>query len=187
MTEQDAAQPLEGESALSAHADLVAARWQTGVGLAIALVAVLLAWGTWQIPSQAHAMDGGARLVPGLCAGALLMCGLWLVWEARHGGWRHAPAFSSDAKIQVTPWVWVSAGILLSGLLMARSGFVVAATLCYVLALQGLRLAAQPHLRVSVQRWAGDLATGALIACLVYALFTQVFGIDLPAGWLAWN
>ena len=42
------------------------------------LVAVLLAWGTWQIPAQAHAMDGGARLVPGLCAGALLLCGLWL-------------------------------------------------------------------------------------------------------------
>ncbi|MNT92241.1 Tripartite tricarboxylate transporter TctB family protein [compost metagenome] len=76
---------------------------------------------------------------------------------------------------------------MLSGLLMAHSGFVLAAALCYVLALQGLRLAAQPDLRVSGKRLASDVAVGVLIAGVVYGLFTQVLGIDLPAGWLAWN
>lgn len=186
MTEQDAAlsaPSLEGTDS----APLPSTAWQTGVGVCVALAALWLAWGTWHIPAQAMSQDGGARLVPGLCAAVLLLCGLWLVWEARHGGWRNAATLSGHAVLQVTPWVWVSAGILLSGLLMAHSGFVVAATLCYVMALHGLRVAADPSARPHAHRMACDVAIGALIAAVVFALFTRVLGIALPSGWLIWN
>lgn len=183
MSENVAAQPLQEEGRPAQPS----VGWQVAVGWFIVLAAMLLAWATWHIPSQMYVLDGGARLVPGLCATALLLCGLWLVWEARHGGWRNAAALNGYSGMKVTPCVWVSAGILLSGLLMAHSGFVLAAALCYVLALQGLRLAAQPDLRVSGKRLASDVAVGVLIAGVVYGLFTQVLGIDLPAGWLAWN
>lgn len=186
MTKPDAA--LSAPPPEAQHsAPLPSTAWQTGVGVSIALAAVWLAWGTWQIPYPASSPDTGARWVPGLCAAALLLCGLWLVWEARHGGWRNAAVFSGHAAVQVAPWVWVSAGILLSGLLMAHSGFVVAATLCYVLALHGLRVAAEPALRLQARRLVCDVAIGGLIAAVVFALFTRVFGIALPAGWLTWS
>lgn len=160
--------------------------WQTGVGLAIVLAALVLALGAWQVPVPTPVEDGGARLVPGLCAAVLCVCGGWLVWEARHGGWRNASALSGGLHLQVTPWVWVSAGLLLSALLIRHSGFVLAGALCYVLALQGLRLAAQPDGRLHGARLAADVLIGLVLAVLVYLLFTRVLGIALPAGWLAW-
>lgn len=160
---------------------------QTCVGLAIACTALWLAWGTWQIPGPAQGGDSGARWLPGLCAAVLLLCGLWLVWEARHGGWRNAAALSGHASMQITPWVWVSAGLLLAALLIARSGFVLAAALCYVLALQGLRVAAEPGLRLRARRLVSDAAVGVVMAGVVFVLFTRVLGIPLPAGWLAWS
>lgn len=161
---------------------------QSAVGLALAAAALWLAWGTWQIPaSTADAIDGGARLVPALCAVALLWCGLWLVWEARHGGWRNLAVRSGHGQARITPGVWVSAGILLGGLLMAQGGFVLAAALCYGLALQGLRQAAAPGQRLQLRQLAVDAVVGLLLAGVVYLLFTQLLGIALPAGWLAWN
>lgn len=187
MTEQDAAAPaqtLQGEPGPVAPPPAVA--WQIAVGVVIAVAAALLAWATWQLPAQPMQLDGGARLVPGLCAGVLCLCGGWLVWEALHGGWRHLPASTSAAHLQITPWVWVTAGLLLCALLMRQSGFVCAAALCYVLALQGLRAADQPGLGVRGARLVTDGVVGLLLAAVVYALFTKVLGISLPAGWLPW-
>lgn len=188
MPAPDAATPAPPPPA--AHAKAArwpSTAWQTGVGVAIALAALWLAWGTWQIPAPVVPDAAGTRWLPGLCAGALLVCGLCLVWEARHGGWRHAAPLSGQTDWQVMPWVWVSAGILLSALLLAHSGFIVAAALCYVLALQGLRRAADPALRLQARRLACDSLVGLGIAGAVYVLFTQVLGIALPAGWLAWR
>lgn len=186
MKEQDAAAPaqaLQAEGAVPPPPPLSAG--QMAVGVVIALVALVLAWATWRLPAQPMAMDGGARLVPSLCAGVLLLCGLWLVWEAQHGGWRHVPA-AEAAHVQITPWVWVTAGMLLCAGLIRHSGFVVAAALCYVLALQGLRAAEQQGQGVRCSRWVVDAVVGLLLAVVVYVLFTKVLGIDLPAGWLPW-
>lgn len=188
MKQQDATPSAQGPEQPPALTPATSStRGQTRAGVAIALAALGLAWGAWPLPGPMQAEDGGAGLLPALCAAALLLCGLWLVWEARHGGWRHLGARSGAATVNVTACAWVSAGMLLSGLLMPHSGFVLAASLCYVLALQGLRVAAQPALRGRVQRWAVDAVVGAMIAGVVYALFTRVLGIALPAGWLAWS
>lgn len=187
MTEKDAAPsaPLAKAQEDTATA-LTANVWQTAAGLAIACAAVWLAWGTWRIPVAPDGTDAGTRWLPGMCAGALLLCGGWLVWEARHGGWRN-PAALSGRRLQVTPGIWVSAGILLGGGLIARSGFVLAATLCYLLALQGLRAAAHPGQLFQVRRLGSDALTGAVIAVSVFVLFTRVLGVALPAGWLTWS
>lgn len=188
MTEQEtsrSAQQVQAEEERMAQRPSRA--WQTCVGVAIVLAAVCLAWGTWQIPAQIGAEDGGARLMPGLCAAVLLLCGVWLLWEARHGGWRNAAALSGHAGLQVMPWVWVSAGLLLSTLLLRHSGFVLAAALCYALAVQGLRLAAQPQWRIEGKRLAVDVCVGLVLAAVVYAVFTEVWGVALPAGWLSWT
>lgn len=187
MTEKDAAMPAQTSPGDAMDTpDRHSATWQTGVGAAVALAALWLAWGAWQIPAQPMLEDGGARLVPGLCAAVLLLCGGWLTWEARHGGWRHLSADHGTAAARLTPWVWVSAGLLLSALLIRQAGFVVAAALCYVLALQGLRAAAQPGVRVQAKRLLVDGVTGLLLALVVYLLYTRVLQIGLPAGWLTW-
>lgn len=187
MTEQDAARSAQTLPAAGERGGGSPSRaWQTGVGGGIALVALALAWATWRLPAQQALADGGARLVPGVCASVLLLCGLWLVWEAHHGGWRNLPAGVEPAAVQITPWVWVMAGLLLSALLIRYSGFVVAAALCYVLAVQGLRQAAQPGLRLCGKRLGVDVLTGVAVAAVVYGLFARVLGIALPAGWLPW-
>ncbi|WP_284337133.1 tripartite tricarboxylate transporter TctB family protein [Comamonas sp. NoAH] len=188
MTKQDSAVPvqaLEEDGRLPETSPGKA--WQTGVGVVVALVALVLAWGTWLLPAQEQLIDGGARLLPGLCAGVLFLCGLWLVWEARHGGWRNSETLLGLVGVQIMPWVWVSAGLLLSALLVRFSGFIVAAALCYVFALQGLRLAAQPHCQVCGKRLLSDIAIGLLIAAAVYGVFTRILGIALPSGWSIWK
>lgn len=188
MTEQDAAPSAQDMQADALHmAPRPSQAWQTGVGVAIALAALCLAWGIWHIPPQAGAEDGGARLMPSLCAAVLLLCGVWLVWEARHGGWRNAAALTGYAGLQWTPWVWVSAAWLLSALLVREAGFVVTAALCYMLAVQGLRRAAQPQARIEGKRLAVDGCVGVVLALVVFVLFTQVLGIALPTGWLSWK
>ena len=76
MKEQDAAAPAQALQAEATVPPPVSAG-QMAVGIVIALVALVLAWATWRLPVQPTAMDGGARLVPSLCAGVLLLCGLW--------------------------------------------------------------------------------------------------------------
>jgi len=161
--------------------------WQAGIGYAVALAALALGWATWQLPAS-DATDGGARLVPGLCAAALLLCGACLVWEARQGGWRSMPAKPTEGTVNWRAGVWVSAGLLLAALVVRYSGFVLAAALCYVLALQGLRLAQQPKLQLQLQgkRLLVDVITGLAVAGVVYALMTHVLGVALPAGRLSW-
>lgn len=158
-------------------------RVQAVVGVVIAALALLMGISTL----GAHAGDAGAQLVPRWCAVALWLCGVWLVLEARRGGWRYMPTLGGGMSWQITPWVWVSAGFLMPALLMRTTGFVVAAALCYVLALQGLRMAAQPGWRVGARRLVGDGVVGLVLSVVVYALFAQVLGMTLPAGWLAWK
>lgn len=184
MKEQDAAvlEQIQSDDVLLVPSIV----WQVGVGLVVVVSAVLWALGVWFMP-VAGAWSEGARLFPALCAAALLLCGGWLVWEALYGGWRNASTLSGYPGLQITPWVWVSAGVLLGGGLIRYIGFVLAVALCYVLALQGLRLAADPQDRSSGKRWLGDGFFGGGLAVLVFVVFTQAFGISLSLGGVVWN
>jgi putative tricarboxylic transport membrane protein len=161
--------------------------WQTGVGWVVVLCALAWAVGVLAMPASTPWRGGGARLVPALCAVVLLVCGVWLIWEARHGGWRNAAALSGHRALQWRPWAWVSAGLLLGGVVLPVIGFVLAATLTYVLALQGLRAAAGSTARTSVQRWLVDGAWGLVLASVVWLGFSQGLGVALPLGWWAWK
>ena len=161
--------------------------WQTGIGGAVALAAVALAWATWRLP-VGPGVEAGARWAPAWCALALLLCGVCLVWEARHGGWRSMPAAApmGPKRVNLAAGLWVSAGLLLGALLMRISGFVLAATLCYVLALQGLRLAEDAQRKLQGKRLLGDTLLGLLVATVAYALLCKGLGMNLPTGWLQW-
>ncbi|WP_081888877.1 tripartite tricarboxylate transporter TctB family protein [Comamonas aquatica] len=187
MTQEGAVpgvQPGPGEAPQGARRPVEVG--QAAVGGAVALLALALAWGGGALPALAQAGDdGGPRLLPWLSAGVLLLCGLWLVWEAWQGGWRQMPP-SSGGRPQITAAVWVVAGLLLPAQLITQAGFVPAAALGYVLAVQGLRRADRPGEGLRARRLAADLGAGVVVAGGVYLLFTRVLGVTLPGGSWPW-
>ncbi len=163
-------------------------RAQAIVGAGVLLVAAGMAFGALQISGEAGYGGVGPNFLPWLCAVVLAVCGAWLVWEARTGGFREASDPGGHPKADMGSFVWVSAGLLVNAALIGTAGFVVSCTLCYVLAVQGLRRASgQPQAR-SPGTWARDVLTGVLISAPVFWLFTQFLAINLPGltetGWL---
>lgn len=164
------------------------ARWQAAVGLGVVVVAIALAIGASRIPNDAGYGGVGASFVPWLCAAVLAVCGSWLVWEALTGGYRNAAPASGSPRADVGPFVWVSAGLLLNAALIEHAGFILSCTLCFVLAVQGLRRAQGQDHALSGRVLAKDVLVGVMIAAPVFWTFTQFLAINLPGltetGWL---
>lgn len=162
--------------------------WQAIVGAAVVLVAAGMAWGASNVPGDAGYGGVGPAFVPWMCAVVLAICGLWLIWEAKTGGYRHAASPGGAAKADVGAFVWVSAGMLLNAGLIEHLGFILSCTLCYVLAVQGLRRAAQQRNTLSGKGLLRDALVGLAISAPVFWAFTQFLAINLPGltetGWL---
>lgn len=163
-------------------------RWQAAVGVLVLGVAAALAVGALGIPGAAGYGGVGPSFLPWVCAAVLGVCGAWLVWEALTGGYRQAADPGGAPHAALAPFAWVTAGLLLNAVLITHIGFVLGCTLCYVLAVQGLRRAAQEDGLLTPRRLVIDVLTGALISAPVFWLFTQLLAINLPGltstGWL---
>ena len=166
---------------------LQATRMQTVVAVGVLLTAAALALGAIDIPSNAGYSGVGPNFLPWLVAGVLALCGGVLLWEARSGGFRAMEEPNGAARADKPAFVWVSAGLLLNAALITTVGFILSCTLCYVLAVQGLRRAAGQDAG-SLRTWAVDGVTGVMISAPVYWTFTQFLAINLPGltqtGWL---
>lgn len=167
--------------------NLQATRMQTVVAVGVLLTAAALALGAIDIPSNAGYSGVGPNFLPWLVAGVLALCGGVLLWEARSGGFRAMEEPNGAARADKPAFVWVSAGLLLNAALITTVGFILSCTLCYVLAVQGLRRAAGQDAG-SLRTWAVDGVTGVLISAPVYWTFMQFLAINLPGltqtGWL---
>jgi putative tricarboxylic transport membrane protein len=160
---------------------------QTLIGAGTLLIAGVLAWGATDISPEAGYAGVGPNFLPWVMAAALAACGAWLVWEAQSGGFRELDPPSGAEHGDWKALAWVAGGILLNALLIERAGFVIACTLCYTLAVHGLRSA-------EGRPWGGprkvllDAVTGMLVALPVFWLFTKVLKVNLPGltgtGWL---
>ena len=163
-------------------------RAQMLVGVGVVLVAIGMAFGAFQISGNAGYGGVGPNFLPWLCAAVLGVCGAWLIWEARTGGFREAADPGGLPRADIGPLVWVSSGLLLNAALIGTVGFILSCTLCYVLAVQGLRRASRQSNAGRAGTWMKDVATGAAISAPVYWAFTQFLAINLPGltgtGWL---
>jgi putative tricarboxylic transport membrane protein len=117
----------------------------------------------------------------------LVVCGGFLVWEAKTGGWREMEEPSGAAQGDWMALAWVAAGVVANAALLTRIGFILSCTLCFMLAVRGLRGSeGKPH--GGTRGLVIDFVTGFLIAAPSYWLFTKVLGINLPGltgtGWL---
>lgn len=159
---------------------------QTLVGIGVILMALGLAVGALGIPANAGYAGVGPNFLPWLVSIALLLCGVVMVYKARHGGFRNMEDITGNRPYWAG-FAWMSGGLLANAALITTLGFIFSCALCFVMAARGLRNAEDQQNR-GVKSWATDLVIGLLIAAPVYWMFTKFLGINLPGitetGWL---
>ena len=162
-------------------------RPQLLIGVGTLAAGVLLAMGATQIRSEAGYSGVGPNFLPWLVAAMLALCGGFLIWEARSGGFREMEEPTGATQGHWAGFAWVTAGLLLNAALITSIGFIASCTLCFVLAVRGYK-SAEGRLDLSPRALAKDLAIGFAIAAPVYWMFTQLLAINLPGltstGWL---
>ena len=164
-----------------------AQRHQTFIGAGALLLGALMAAGAAQIPSTAGYAGVGPNFLPWVVSLVLIACGAGLVLHARSGGWRDLEAPSGAAQGDWTALAWVAAGVLANAALITTIGFILSCTLCFMLAVRGLRHSeGKPH--GGARGLVMDFVTGFLIAAPAFWLFTKVLAINLPGlsatGWI---
>jgi putative tricarboxylic transport membrane protein len=160
---------------------------QTLIGAAAFGLGVAMAFGAWSIPSQAGYAGVGPNFLPWVVATVLMLCGGWLFVDARRGGWREVDPPSGAARGDWKAGGWIVAGIVVNALLLTTIGFILSCTLCFMLAVRGLRGAeGKPH--GGPRGLLLDAVTGFLIAAPAFWIFSKVLGINLPGltgtGWI---
>ncbi len=160
---------------------------EVAIGLGALLLAAGLAWGAWGIPGDAGYAGVGPDFLPWVMSGAMALCGGLLLWQSFTGGWPDVEEPSGAPNGDWHAMAWVSAGVLANASLITTLGFVLSCSLCFVLAVRGLRISeGRPGGNAFVVF--KDATTGVLIAAPVYWLFTQLLAVNLPGltgtGWL---
>ena len=160
-------------------------RNQTLVGAGVLVVAAALAWGAVSIPSEAGYAGVGPDFLPWVVSIALAICGGFLLYEARSGGFRDLEG-QDDESPYWPGFVWMSAALLVNAALITTIGFILSCALCFVLACRGLRNSQGKG--GGTRSWVMDTVTGLCISAPVYWMFTKFLAINLPgltqSGWL---
>lgn len=146
---------------------------QIAVAVGVLIFGVALAFGTTQLPEATGYAKVGPRLMPAIVCGGLILLGLVLLKEALFGGFRGVD--ETDASANPTDWrafAWITAGIVINGILMVPVGFVISGTLLFVLAARGF----------GSTKWVKNAIIGSIIAIGTYAFFTYALGLGLPRG-----
>jgi len=156
-------------------------------GVGTLVLGALLAVGATQIKSEAGYSGVGPNFLAWVVAVALIVCGAWLTWEASSGGYREMEQPSGAARGDWPGFAWVSVGILANAALITTIGFILSCTLCFMLAVRGLRESeGKPH--GGARGLVIDFVTGFLIAAPAFWLFTKLLAINLPgltaSGWV---
>lgn len=167
---------------------VIKVRQQTALALGVLLLAAGLACGAWVIPSEAGYAGIGPDFLPWLVSVALLVCGGFLLWEARSGGFRDMDEAGDEEEAPYwVGFVWMSAGLLINAAIITTVGFILSCAVCFVLASRGVRMS-QGQPAGGLRSWLIDGVVGLLISAPVYWMFTKFLAISLPglthSGWL---
>lgn len=162
---------------------------QLWIGCGVLAVGVLMAAGAAMIPAEAGYSGVGPNFLPMLVSVVLLVCGAWIVWEARSGGFRNMDAPNGADTGFWSGFAWMSAGLLANAALITTIGFILSCTLCFALAVRGLRTAELEKIgSFNGKQFLKDLLIGFAIAAPVYWMFTKLLAINLPGltstGWI---
>lgn len=160
---------------------------QLFMGVAVIVVAAVLAYGAANIPSNAGYAGVGPDFLPWIVSAVLALCGVLLIWEVRTGGYRNMEEPSGAARGDWHALAWVAAGILGNAALITSIGFILSCALCFVLAVRGLRIS-EGKPGGNAMQLVRDAVVGVLIAAPTYWLFTKFLAVNLPgltaSGWI---
>ena len=160
---------------------------QTLIGAGSLALGAVLAFGATFISSEAGYAGVGPNFLPWVVAGVLSLCGGWLIFEARTGGFRQMDDASGADRADGGAFLWVAAGVLVNAALLTTVGFILSCTLCFMLAVRGLRMS-EGKAHGGARGLVLDFVTGFLIAAPAFWLFTKLLGINLPGltgtGWI---
>jgi putative tricarboxylic transport membrane protein len=159
---------------------------QALVGALVLFTGLGLAGGALKIPGEAGYGGVGPNFLPWVVAAVLTVCGILIVREALTGGFRDMEEPSGGDRGWWPGLVWVSAGMLANAALITTIGFILSCTLCYMLAVQGLRRAQGQG--TTTRSLLADLVTGLALSAPVFWMFTKFLAINLPgitaSGWI---
>ncbi|MGQ2921637.1 MAG: tripartite tricarboxylate transporter TctB family protein [Hydrogenophaga sp.] len=160
---------------------------QLAMGIGALIVAAVLAVGALAIPSDAGYAGVGPDFLPWVVSAALAVCGVMLIREVLTGGYRQMEEPSGAARGDWRALAWVSAGVLLNAALITTIGFILSCSLCFALAVRGLR-ASEGKPIGDVRQTVKDALIGVAISAPVYWLFTKLLAVNLPgitgSGWI---
>lgn len=167
---------------------------QTLVGLGVVALSAVILVGAWDLPSSAGYSGVGPNFLPWVVGLALLVAGALVLWEARsNGGYRNMEEPTGAERGYWPGFAWMSVALLANAALITTIGFILSCSLCFVLAVRGLR-SADRHGGVTAagRSWLAqtlrDAAIGFAISAPVYWTFTKLLAINLPGltstGWI---
>jgi putative tricarboxylic transport membrane protein len=137
-----------------------------------------VAAGTALLPSEGGYARIGPNFVPGVVGTGLIVVGVWLLYEALAGGWRHRPDDSPEARgehgFDRGAFLWVTAGLFAHMILIGTAGFVIAGAVLMACVARGF----------GSRRFGRDLAIGFALALAAFLFFVKFLNVGLPGGWL---
>jgi len=146
---------------------------QIAVAAGVLAIGALVLGGSFYLPTGGGYAQVGPGVVPRLVGIVLLVLGALLAREAFTGGFRGVDEEAERHLPMDWPaFAWVSAGILVYGLCVEPAGFILASTALFVLVARGFKSS----------RLLLNIATGAVLATLVFIVFNYGLGLTLPAG-----
>ncbi len=128
------------------------------------------------IPDAAGYSTVGPAVVPRVVGGALLVAAAFLVYEVLRGGFRNHDEAAERALL--TDWAalaWISAGLIIYGLLIERAGFILASLVLFLCTARGF----------NNRRWGLNVLIALVLAIGIFSLFTYGLGLNLPKGILS--
>lgn len=146
---------------------------QLAVAGGVAVLGVLILWGSFYLPTGGGYAQVGPGVVPRIVGICIILIGAFLLREVFTGGF-HGVDEEAEAKLPVDwpAFAWVTGGIIGYALLIEYAGFILASTLLFVLVARGFHSL----------RWLLNAVTGVVLAAVVFAIFNYGLGLTLPSG-----
>jgi putative tricarboxylic transport membrane protein len=146
---------------------------QFALAAGVLSLGALILWGSFYLPTGGGYAQVGPGVVPRIVGIGILAIGALLAREVFTGGLRGVDE-AAEAKMPVDwrAFAWVSAGIVLYGLLIERLGFILASIILFALVARSF----------GSRRWALNAVVALLLSSAIFAIFTYGLGLMLPAG-----
>jgi putative tricarboxylic transport membrane protein len=136
------------------------------IAVFLIVVAVVVFWDASHLKTIAQYDRIGPSTVPKVVALGLFCLGIWTVIEAWRGD------FPEREHQEVAPVIWIVAGLAGQMLLLRIAGFSIATGVLFALTARGFG---------KRQIWF-SLPIGIIMSFIVWAIFSQLLQLTLPAG-----